>query len=46
MLETMGGLKDIMFHIVLYMFLWRILSKLSDIEECLKRKDDDINGTR
>lgn len=43
MLEAIGGLKDITFHIVLYLFLWRILSELIDIKECLKRKDDDAN---
>jgi hypothetical protein len=43
MLDTISELKDIMFHIVIYLFLWRILSELSDIKECLKRKDNDVN---
>lgn len=45
MLDTIGELKDMMFHIVIYLFLWRILSELIDIKECLKRKDSDANDT-
>lgn len=41
MFDTIGELKDVMFHIVIYSFLWRILSELIDIKECLKRKDGD-----
>jgi len=43
MFDTIGELKDMMFHIVIYLFLWRILSELEDIRECLKRKDNDAN---
>ena len=46
MWDTIGGLNDMMFHIVIYLFLWRILSELINIEECLKRKDSDVNDDR
>ena len=45
MFDIIGELKDVMFHIVIYLFLWRILSELGDIRECLKRKDNDTNDT-
>lgn len=41
MLDTIGDWKDVMFHICIYLFLWRILDELIDIKEILKRKDDD-----
>lgn len=43
MFDTIGELKDMMFHIVIYLFLWRILSELADLKEYLKRKDGDTN---
>ena len=43
MIGMISVLKDMMFHIVIYLFLWRILSELEDIRECLKRKDSDVN---
>ncbi len=43
MFDTIGGLSDMMFHIAIYLFLWRILSELIDIKECLKRKESDAN---
>lgn len=46
MFDTIGALKDTMFHIAIYLFLWRILSELIDIKECLKRKDSDVNDNR
>ena len=46
MLDTIGEFKDMMFHIVIYLFLWHILSELNDIKECLKRKDSDVNDNR
>lgn len=46
MFDAIGELEDIMFHIVIYLFLWRILSELNDIREGLERKDSDINDNR
>ena len=43
MFNALSGLNDTMFHIVIYLFLWRILSELDDIKNILKRKDDDTN---
>lgn len=43
MADTLSGLSDMMFHIVIYLFLWRITSELVDIKKCLKRKDSDID---
>lgn len=43
MFDIIGELKDMTFHIAIYLFLWRILSELIDIKECLKRKDGDVN---
>lgn len=45
MFDIIGELKDIMFHIAIYLFLWRILSELIDIKECLKRKDSGTDDT-
>ena len=41
MFDVIGGLKDMMFHIVIYLFLWRILSELNDIKIVLKEKNGD-----
>jgi hypothetical protein len=41
MMETLGGLSDMMFHIVIYLFLWRILSELNDIKKILKEKEKE-----
>lgn len=43
MIDTIGELKDMMFHIAIYLGLWRIISELGAIRECLKRKDNDAN---
>jgi len=43
MFDTIGSLNDTMFHIVIYLFLWRILSELMDIKDVLKRKDGEQN---
>lgn len=43
MFDTLGDLKDIIFHIVVYSFLWRILSELTDLKEYLKRKNGGID---
>lgn len=44
MLDTIGELKDITFHIAIYLGLWRIISELVDIKKGLKEKDGDTNG--
>ena len=40
MFDTLGELNDMMFHIVIYLFLWRILSELNDIKKILKEKEE------
>ena len=40
MFDTLGELNDVMFHIVTYLFLWRILSELNDIKKILKEKEE------
>ena len=40
MFDTLGELNDVMFHIVIYLFLWRILSELNDIKKILKEKEE------
>ena len=46
MFDRIGELNDMMFHIVVYLLLWRILSELNSIKGCLKRKDSDIDDDR
>lgn len=41
MFDIIGELKDMMFHIVTYLVLWRILSELDDIKIVLKEKKGD-----
>ena len=41
MFDTLGGLNNVMFHIAIYLFLWRILSELNDIKKILKEKEED-----
>ena len=43
MKETLGGLSDMMFHLTIYLFLWRILSELIDIKKILKEKEEKKN---
>lgn len=33
-------MTDIMFHLVIYLFLWRILMELNDIKHSLKEKEE------
>ena len=40
MKETLGGLSDMMFHLAIYLFLWRVLSELIDIKKILKEKEE------
>lgn len=38
-MESLGGLNEMLFHIAIYLFLWRILSELIDIKKILKEKE-------
>lgn len=40
-METLGGLNEMLFHIAIYLFLWRILSELNDIKKILKEKEEE-----
>lgn len=44
MTDIIGELRDMMFHIAIYLGLWRIISELVDIKKGLKEKDGDTNG--
>ena len=43
-MEALGGLSDMMFHIAIYLFLWRILSELNDIKKILKEEKRNENN--
>lgn len=41
MIDTLGGLSDMIFHLVVYMLFWRVLSELNDIKKILKEKEEE-----
>ena len=42
MADIIGELSDMMFHIALYLGLWRIISELVDIKKVLKENDGEL----
>lgn len=43
MADIIGNLGDMIFHIALYLGLWRIISELVEIKKVLKEKDKEQN---
>lgn len=41
MIDTLIEIEEMLFQIVIYLFLWRILSELNDIKKILKEKEDE-----
>ena len=42
MAYIIGELRDMMFHIAIYLGLWRIISELVDIKKVLKENDGEL----
>ena len=43
MMETLGWLSDMMFHLAIYLFLCLVLSELIDIKKILKEREEKKN---